>query len=68
MVGPAGLAQLGQHGGDVVEQVAAAAQQMGELGVEDVGRAVNAVAGVGVPWRTQHAGAFPRRRVARDEV
>jgi hypothetical protein len=47
----------------VVGQVAAGAQQMGELGIEDVGRAVNAVAGVGVPWRTQDAGAFPRRRL-----
>ena len=38
---------------------------MGELDVADLGRAVDAVAGVGVPWRTQNAGASYRPRVAR---
>jgi hypothetical protein len=64
----AGLAQLGQHGGDVVDQVAVAAQQMGELGVADVGRAVDADAGVGVPWRARDADAFPPAQGCWDEV
>jgi len=62
------MARLGQRSGDVIEQVATAAQQMGELGVADVGRAVNTGAGVGVPWRTQDAGAFSPAHGYRDEV
>lgn len=58
-LGAARAADLADHGGDVVERVAAAPQQVREFGVADVGGAVAAVAGGAVAFGGEDPGLLP---------
>lgn len=58
-VGAAGGADLLHHGRDVVQRIAAAPEEVRELGVPDVTGPEEAVSGAGVPCGRDDAGVLP---------
>lgn len=56
---PCGRADLLDHGGDVIQRIAPASEQMGKVGITDIARAENAVPGDGVTRGHDDPDSFP---------